>query len=170
MKIERSLAFERHLLAGPQVTPKGTNQVRPSIAPVRKNIPIGARGRKRNTVMFIGITPNIDGRQLTTPPVRQQTSGPLVRQQTPGPLVRQPVLVGRQTANQPISPIRQPAKRTYGRATSTPFASVSANHRPRLLSFPAPDKTLLIDNANDESLRIEQFDDTFGHLHYDSSE
>lgn len=158
--MERSLALERHLLAGPQSTPNSTNQDRRIVQlKTCKTVPIGARGRKRKTVMFIGITPNPDGRQLTTPPPPALQ----VRQQTPGPSFRQP---SNQTANEPGP--SQPAKRTY-RAASTPYASANHRTRARVLSFALPDESLIDLNSNEESLHVE-FNETFGRLHYDTSD
>lgn len=152
VKVERSLALERHLLTQPQEN--GPNQARRSLPAqalrVCKNVPIGARGRKRKTLQFIGCAPNPDGRQLKQPvpssPVRQQEPESSVQ-----PANRTNVRA-KSTQNASVlvdhlgSPFYQPAKRTYSRATSTPFAG-----------------------ANETSLNV-TFDESFGRLHYDSSD
>lgn len=117
VKVGRSLAFERHLLTGPQA-PRAAPLVPNRIS----NVPIGARGRKRKTIMYVGVVPNPDGRKLATP----------AHQQAPESPIHQPAnLDGHQNANESGSQVRQPAKRTYARAGSTPFPSGSVNHRPR---------------------------------------
>lgn len=167
VKVERSLVFERHLLAGPQNRAPNSghpNQVRRTLPSQQTSVPIGARGRKRKTIvlLFVGCAPNPDGRlQYATPPINQQASV-LVDQQPSN-------LDNRQVANDlPTSPPpRQPAKRTYARASSTPYASM-VRHRPRGLSFPAPDELVTDPSPNESSIDI-AFGD-FGRLHYDTSD
>lgn len=171
VKIGRSIALERHLMAGPGTSNNTTqNRIAPCLKTVR-NVPINARGRKRKTVMFIGITPNVDGQGI----VRQQTPGPsavvtpsgnqnsAADNSSPGPSN----LDGRQVADEP--PVRGPAKRTYGRAASTPLVQSVGHPRPRVLSFPAVDESFTSTIQNDEAVNL-QFDETFGRLHFDSSD
>lgn len=82
VKIERSLSFERYLLIGPPKNGPSNNartQVRRSV-PVQlqrcKDIPIGARGRKRKTFIYFGVKPNPDGRQLNVQTPSVQSSVP----------------------------------------------------------------------------------------------
>lgn len=193
VKVGRSLALERYLLNQPQGVQNGPSKSRRSTPAqalrVCKNVPIGARGRKRKIIQYIGCAPNPDGRQL-----KQPVSSVPVRQQEPKSSVQRPAnFNGRQNANEPTtsqpakrtnaratstphasvlvnqlgSPFSQPAKRTYSRATSTPYAS--ASHRPQDLSFALPDESLLNAGPNEPSLHVD-FDETFGRLHYDSSD
>lgn len=154
------MEFERHLLRErevPEAVSRAYHPVhqKPALLKNPKKVPIGARGRKSKTILFIGITPNPDGQQNRNAPVSPDP------QQAP--------------LNLPVSPVRPPAKRTYARATSTPFATVgTSNHRPRGLSFPLPDElnesvVPQSSNANDTLLDID-FDAAFGYLHYDSSD
>lgn len=168
MKIDRSLNLERYLLNGPQ---SANQSRRPVQLRTFNNVPIGARGRKRRVLIFIGITPNPDGRQMKTPPVALQVCQPAPRSP-----VRQPTnldgrqatnLDARQTSNELTSTVHQPARRTYARATSTPLVNV--NHRPRFLSFPAPDESISNVNPNEVSINVD-FSEEFGRLHYDTSD
>lgn len=65
------------------------------------------------------------------------------------------------------SPVRlpQPAKRTYARASSTPFPTTPARLRPRVLSFSLADES----NKEDSSIEV-SFDGNMGRLHYDTSD
>lgn len=178
VKIERCKDFERFLLVGPQNVSVAKNQIRRSV-PVTlkkcKDVPIGARGRKRKTLMFIGINANPDGRRFLQPPASASRT-PMVQPATPNLNVRQltPASASRAPMVQPATPESssfQPAKRTYARASSTPFPTGTINHRPRVVSFPLLDDSPVapVGNVTDTSLEV-NFDDTFGCLHYDSSE
>lgn len=147
VKIVRNLDFEKYLLRG-QPNDQSSRSVVPRTQPIAKKtkIPIGARGRRRKTIMYIGLNPNLDGRtNAQNQTVESKSSSP-----SPDPPVRQ-----------------QPAKRTYARATSTPFASVSV-HRPRGLSFPLPDESTLSNVETDESRCEMTFFDGIGQLRYSS--
>lgn len=183
VKIERNLAFERFLLVGPQ----GTSNIVRHTAPAKKkaSIPIGARGRKRSIVLLtIGLTPNLDNHIRQNPAPSTSLAKPakpsksLAKPATPStPLAKSaiPPSTDRQipssNAVAPSSTNRQPAKRTYSRATSTPFPKSTAIHRPRGVSFPLlnDESSMSTLVADDTSLAF-QFDETFGRLHYDTSD
>lgn len=177
VKILRDLSFERYLLVGPsnsraqassnsraQASSNSRAQVRRPV-PIPNAVPFGARGRKRTTwkpIMFIGqVTPNLDGNKM--PPASANAQAPNMSP------VRTP-----QPQPQPLSkpkPFAAPAKRTYARATSTPFVNRPALvHRPRGLSFPVPFEppANLTASADDISINID-FDKSFGCLRFDSS-
>lgn len=158
VRIVRDLGLERFLLLG---SIRNAQVRRPHPIPKKiKTVPIGARGRKRGTLLLsIGLTPNLDGR-----PVLQQ---PPANIQAPVRQIQAP-----STAN--VATQRVPAKRTYGRVTSTPFANRPAVvYRPRFLSFPLPDEsdesTVQYITAEDTSLNIDP-DESFGRLQYDKSD
>lgn len=164
MKIERSLVFERHLLVGQQGSQNARRpkQAHLALPPQPTGVPIGARGRKRKTMVLLSVVcaPNPDGRrQYATPPIYQQASG-MSYQQTTNSENRQ--------VNTSTSSLRQPAKRTYARASSTPFASSTVRQRPRALSFPAPDESVTNPSPNESLIDVDFVG--FGRLHYDSSD
>lgn len=145
----RDFDLERYLLIGtPQ--PLNSAQVRRPV-PKKKVLPFGARGRKR-TIMFIGLKPNLDGHKTVPPPET---------------LARTSLIPETSALTPPVSPIR-PAKCTYRRATSTPFANRPA-HRPRAFSTPYP-REPVDSTADDTSANIDFDDASFGRLHYDTSD
>lgn len=114
-------------------------------------IPIGARGRRRSTIMFVGLTPNVDGKKT----------------------VRAPILPTNTVARNNFSQIPRPPtppRRTsnYGRA-QTPGPS-----NPRFQSTPislAPANDLLMPPNEDDSTVSIDFDGSFlGSLHYSASD
>lgn len=70
------MRVEKYLLNKPAklISRRQTTAQRPNIA--QRNIPTGARGRRRSTpILFLGLTPNLDGNVLKpTPPRRQSAS------------------------------------------------------------------------------------------------
>lgn len=166
VKIERNLAFERHLLANPKGLQNDfrRNLSRRTLPPEQTSIPIGARGRKRNTITLLSVVcvPNPDGRRQYAMPPNHQTASGLSHHQPTN-------LDNPQVNNEATLPSHQPAKRTYARASSTPNASSTLRHRPRVLSFPAPDELSVTDlSLNESSVDVDFVE--FGRLHYDTSE
>lgn len=172
IKVQRNLAFERHLIAGTPANnrrlepasnrrPEQAVAIRPEQAnlrqPVHKNkaiIPFGKRGSKRETrktIQFRGLIVNPDSRQ-TKPPT---TSGSTI--QTVNASVREPMV------------LRQPAKRSYAIATSTPLAKLTLNHRARGDSYPLPAEPPVLRNiTNPDENQFFQVNDNFESLRYDA--
>lgn len=151
VKIVRDLSLEIFLLTG---TPRALIQLIQTF----RNVPIGARGRKRNmkNLLVIAIAPNPDNRKLTS-------------------AVDSP---GTQAA---VS--TQPAKRTYARLASTPFPrSTQKRTQTRLMSTPfalqqsppspsaTPNVLSPIESPSKSQLTAVDYDVNFGTLHYSDSE
>lgn len=146
VKIDRNLGLEKLMLeksAARIIDRRATvNTGRAVVLKQNTSIPFGARGRKRQTssLLFIGLQPNPDGRQL--------------------------VVAGPSTGNVELN--ITPGRRTYSRATSTPMPSAplpSADSQPSLVEL-MNNSTC---DAQDTTIEP-SFDSTFGFLHYSSSE
>ncbi|XP_031634311.1 uncharacterized protein LOC116347737 [Contarinia nasturtii] len=151
VKIERNLDMEKYLLKKPagKIISRRLTTGAALIPKTTKQIPFGARGRKRQTINLvnIGIQPNPDGRKLVQ---SNQVSSTLV-QVDPVP-------------NTTI----QASRRTYARASSTPLPPSSApcfEHTtiPFFNLTPSAD----IENV---TIDLDMDDSIIGNLHYSGSE
>lgn len=169
IKVQRDLDLERYLIIGlPANQPAQASVRQPAQAkvrqPVKKNkatIPIGARGRKRETIEFRGIVVNPDARKLT----QQKSSGSSIQ------MVRTSANELPSSSESFVPIYYQPGHRTYARVASTPFAKSKNNHRSRGVSYPLPEDPLVLPNVTDtdEHLMTFPFDENFGRLQYDAS-
>lgn len=138
--VPRSGCLERYLL---QNAPQRRNR-RLLSAPVR-NIPFGVRGRRRNrreTIMFIGLRPNLD--RIVSPTPNRSPISPNRSRQTAH---RSPAI------NQPSTSTSGQASRVYRRLT---FSPSPARH---VITSPPPADNSTIDLS---------FTDSFGLLSIDS--
>lgn len=83
--VVRNILFESALLLQPAKVVDRRCTIDISKAP--KRIPIGARGRRRASVLFIGLRPNLDGNKSTQPP---QPAIPQPQASPPPPPQQQP--------------------------------------------------------------------------------
>lgn len=181
INIVRDLGLEKGILSRPSNrigSRRHTEDTRPKSTVAMKNVPIGARGRKRRTVnvLYLGFSPNLDGRTLTR--ISQQQSNVQIAPNVDGPNLTQTPLQqsngqsGDQLAqssaltsilpstsgNRQSTPV---ATRTYSRARISPFR--------RLTFSPSPPTNVCIESADDTTIEI--LDDvSMGSLHYESSE
>lgn len=158
--IIRNLSLETFLLRTPFVVVRRAPPVR--LRQKFSNVPIGARGRKRNekTLLFIGVAPNPDRRSLHSPAIQVVAQVPPAIPVAPqvSPIVPAAVQVQ----------LLQPAKRTYARLASTPFPSVASRTQLRLISTPlAP---IDLPGTQAQSTVDVDFDADFGALRFSDSE
>lgn len=153
VKVVRNFDLEIFLLKTPQNQPPQKRRHVPLRLNI-SNIPVGVRGRKRNTphLLDIGIAPNPDNRKLTVPLRKFQPT--------------------------------QPAKRTYSRLQSTPFPycaksidQAGKRTQTRLISAPLQPNHLLIDDdetaetvSTSNNVDIVDFDQDIGRLYYSDSD
>lgn len=111
-----------------------------------KNVPFGARGRKRKTlnVIYIGLQPNPDGRNLVVP---DRSDDSVVTPATPG-------------------------RRTYARAMSTPLHLPSTAGVASASSEPVNDLNIASVEETDTTFEFDSIVEgsDVGILHYSSSE
>lgn len=176
VKIVRHLGLEKSVIQNPaakiidrRVT---VNTYRPTLKKV-KNIPFGARGRKRQTLnlAFFGLQVNPDGRKLLIPArtvADASVTGPSVADASVTcPSVADASVTGPSFADASVAVT--PGRRTYSRATSTPLPTTSAHPQPSLAEL---QNNLDVSSRDAEDVTFEALFDSlgFGNLHYSSSE
>lgn len=145
VKIDRNLKLEKELLKQPAaniIERRRTIHTPPTTLKRVTQVPLGIRGRKRNTMylMTIGIRSNPDSRKLVQPNPVAGTSAQYV-----------------------------PAPRTYARASSTPLPpSTSTAAQPTLPTSNLIASPVELENTTFDSLDMDS--STMGCLYYSSSE
>lgn len=181
LNVTRNLGLEKHILSKPAMLTtiyhRKTVDERPKTFRTPANIPIGARGRKRQTrnILYLGISPNPDRRTITP----QKPKTPNGKKSTQVALKPQAVIAG--SSSGCTVPQQQVAKdsacqrgvlqkplRTYARATSTPLPDRQKVNG----SVVSPASPILVQTNDTDSQRI-AIDFTtgkMGRLHISSSD
>lgn len=156
VEIVRDISLEKTLLrnTGRIIQRRNTTTASsvkgPTALKTVNNIPFGARGRKRKTtnVVYIGLQPNPDGRNLVgTPSVNSDAVAAQYLKITPG-------------------------RRTYARAMSTPLPSTTTAEDASTTSEPVIDLEVSVIDEQNTTFDLHSIIDgsDVGNLHYSSSE